>query len=177
MSHTRTTHGTHTHPARTTHAPCTHLTRTTHTRTTHASRTHLARTTHAPCTHPTACSLHSFDNLSGKNNIQEPETPLGEPARFRARSKSQQKKLSPGIKAKMLKESAAADPNQANLGVVYAICVVGALILLGGDGILFNAGDSSAIGTDVIREAANPGNFAARPPTFGTSMGSANRAN
>ena len=124
-----------------------------------------------------APTMGFFDNLSGKNNIQEPETPLGEPARFRARSKSQQKKLSPGIKAKMLKESAAADPNQANLGVVYAICVVGALILLGGDGILFNAGDSSAIGTDVIREAANPGNFAARPPTFGTSMGSANRAN
>merc|ERR1712127_114366 len=91
--------------------------------------------------------------------------------RFRARSKSQQKKLSPGIKAKMLKESAAADPNQANL------CVVGALILLGGDGILFNAGDSSAIGADQMREAANPGNFVAKPPTFGTSMGSANRAN
>ena len=134
------------------------------------ARTH-AHTSHTPCY---SCS---FDNLSGKNNIQEPETPLGEPARFRARSKSQQKKLSPGIKAKMLKESAAADPNQANLGVVYAICVVGALILLGGDGILFNAGDSSGLGADQMREAANPGNFVAKPPTFGTSMGSANRAN
>merc|ERR1740138_1139272 len=115
-----------------------------------------------------APTMGLFDILSGKNNIQEPETPLGEPARFRARSKSQQK---------MLTESAAADPNQANLGVVYAICVVGALILLGGDGILFNAGDSSAIGADQMREAANPGNFVAKPPTFGTSMGSANRAN
>ena len=125
-----------------------------------------------------------FDNLSGKNNIQEPETPLGEPARFRARSKSQQKKLSPGIKAKMLKESAAADPSQANLGVVYAICVVGALILLGGDGILFNTapgGSFSPIGADQMREAAEiPGGDVknvARPPTFGTSMGSSNRAN
>ena len=80
----------------------------------------------------------------------------------------------------MLKESAAADPNQANLGVVYAICVVGALILLGGDGILFNTNpgsEFSPIGADQMREAANPGNFVAKPPTFGTSMGSANKAN
>ena len=124
--------------------------------------------------------VHSLDILSGKNNIQEPETPLGEPARFQARSKSQQKKLSPGIKQKMLEESAAADPDQANLGVIYAIGVVGALILLGGDGILFNTApglEFSPIGADQMREAANPGNFVAKPPTFGTSMGSANRAN
>ena len=52
--------------------------------------------------------------------------------------------------------------------------------LLGGDGILFNTNpgsEFSPIGADQMREAANPGNFVAKPPTFGTSMGSANKAN
>eukprot|EP00966_Prymnesium_polylepis_P269932 6235978-Prymnesium_polylepis.2 len=42
------------------------------------------------------------------------------------------------VRSKLLKESSSADANQANRGVLYAVAVVAALVVAGGDGILYN---------------------------------------
>ena len=67
------------------------------------------------CLHRTACSI--LDALR-KGTFYEDETPLNEPAKFRARTAVQQKQLSQGVRQKLLKESRAADPETANRGVL-----------------------------------------------------------
>ena len=128
--------------------------------------------------HALSCRL---DN-GGAGTFFEDETPLTEPDKFLSRSKQQQKKLAPGLRSKMIKESAAADPEQANRGVLYAVGVVAVAVVLGGNGIFYNTEPGtvfSPIGADQMREAAEiPGGdkFTA-PPTFGTSMGKPNGVN
>jgi len=119
-----------------------------------------------------------FDNLR-KNNFFDDETPLGEPQRFRERTAAQQKKLSPGIQKKLLEESSAANPEAPNRGVLYAVGLVLALVIIGGNGIFYNLtpGETfSPIGADQMREAAevpSPRPDAQRtvPPDFGSSSG------
>jgi hypothetical protein len=109
---------------------------------------------------------------------QEDETPLSEPKKFQERTLKQNKALSPAVRAKLVKESAAADSNQANRGVLYAVGIVAALVVAGGNGILYNTEPGvsfSPIGADQMREAAEFPVTAdmkkAAPPTYGTSTG------
>merc|ERR1712087_878240 len=74
----------------------------------------------------------------GKGTFYEDETPLNEPAKFRARTAVQQKQLSQGVRQKLLKESRAADPETANRGVLYAVFTVAALVVVGGNNIFYN---------------------------------------
>ena len=120
--------------------------------------------------------LHSANH--GCVDSQEDETPLSEPKKFLERTLKQNKALSPAVRAKLVKESAAADSNQANRGVLYAVGIVAALVVAGGNGILYNTEPGvsfSPIGADQMREAAEFPVTAdmkkAAPPTYGTSTG------
>lgn len=118
---------------------------------------------------------HRLDNVRS-GNFFEDETPLTEPDTFALRKKQQEQKLSPGIKRKMIDESGAADPEQANRGVLYAVGIVAALVVLGGNGIFYNTepgAEFSPIGADQMREAAEipGGDVRTMPPSFGSSVG------
>lgn len=74
-----------------------------------------------------------------------------------------------------MREQSSADPNQPNRGVLYAVGLVAALVLVGGNGIFYKLEPMSYVAPDQMREAAEiPGaadKKTALPPTFGTSGG------
>ncbi|KAG8458048.1 hypothetical protein KFE25_007255 [Diacronema lutheri] len=128
--------------------------------------------------HSASPRMGLFDGLN-KGSFYDDDAPSKELGTFQARAKKQQddfKKISPKLQRKLLKESAAADPEQANRGVIYAIGAVLALVAIGGNGVLYQIDIKPApVSSDQMREAAEipggPAQNQVRPPTFGTSAG------